>query len=67
MIPAAHGRAAHEIVPNSRLVEIEGSGHWPMLDSPTRFTDELSDFIEGTEPFEYSEERVRERLKRGPR
>ena len=66
VIPAAHGRAAHEIVPNSRLVEIEGSGHWPMLDSPTRFTDELSDFIEGTEPFEYSEERVRERLKRGP-
>ena len=54
-------------MPNSRLVEIEGSGHWPMLDSPTRFTDELSDFIEGTEPFEYSEERVRERLKRGPR
>ncbi len=66
VIPAAHGRAAHRIVPNSRLVEIEGSGHWPMLDSPTRFVDELSDFIEGTEPFEYSQESVRERLKRGP-
>jgi hypothetical protein len=37
-----------------------------MLDSPDRFVKELTGFIEETEPFEYSLERVRERLKRGP-
>jgi pimeloyl-ACP methyl ester carboxylesterase len=67
VIPVEHGRNAHKIISHSRYVELEGSGHWPMLDSPTRFTEALTDFIEGTEPFEYSEERVRERLKRGPR
>lgn len=66
VIPVSHGRAAHAIVPNSRLVEINGSGHWPMLDTPDRFVRELTDFIESTQPFAYSEEQVRERLKRGP-
>ena len=67
VIPVEHGRNAKKIVPNSRYVEIEGSGHWPMLDAPTRVFHELSSFIDETEPFEYSMEKVRERLKRGPR
>jgi pimeloyl-ACP methyl ester carboxylesterase len=67
VIPAAHGRRAHEIVPNSRYLEIEGSGHWPMLDAPDLLTRELTAFVEETEPFEYSLESVRERLRRGPR
>ena len=66
VIPVAHGRNAHEIIAGSRYVELEGSGHWPMLDSPTRVVNELTSFIAETEPFEYSPERVRERLKRGP-
>ena len=66
IIPVAHGRNAHEIVPESRYVEIPGSGHWPMLDAPRRIVAELSSFINETEPFEYSLEQVRERLKRGP-
>ena len=66
VIPVAHGRNAHEIIAGSRYVEIEGSGHWPMLDSPSRVVDELTSFIDETEPFEYSLESVRERLKRGP-
>ena len=36
VIPVDHGRNAHEIVTDSRYVEIEGSGHWPMLDAPDR-------------------------------
>jgi pimeloyl-ACP methyl ester carboxylesterase len=66
IIPAEHSHRAHEIVPNSRLVEIEGSGHWPMLDAPNRVVAELTDFIDGTDPFVYSMEKVRARLKRGP-
>jgi len=66
VIPVAHGRNAHEIIKGSRYVEIPGSGHWPMLDAPARVIDELTRFIAETEPFEYSMEEVRERLKRGP-
>jgi pimeloyl-ACP methyl ester carboxylesterase len=66
VIPVAHGRRAHEIVAHSRYVEIEGSGHWPMLDAPDRIVRELTEFMEETEPFEWSLESVRERMRRGP-
>lgn len=66
VIPAAHGRRAHEQVPNSRYVEFEGAGHWPMLDDPDRFVEVLSSFMEQTEPFEWSLKKVRARLRRGP-
>src|SRR6266540_1447358 len=66
VIPVAHGRRAHQIVAHSRYVEIEGSGHWPMLDAPDRIVSELTSFIEETEPFEWSLDSVRERLRRGP-
>jgi pimeloyl-ACP methyl ester carboxylesterase len=66
VIPVEHGRHAHEIVPASRYVEIGGSGHWPMLDAPDRIVRELTAFVEETEPFEYSLESVRDRLRRGP-
>ena len=41
------------------------AGHWPMLDEPELIR-ELTEFIEETEPFEWSLERTRERLNRGP-
>jgi pimeloyl-ACP methyl ester carboxylesterase len=66
VIPVEHGRRAHEIIDHSQYVEIEGSGHWPMLDAPDRLYGELTSFIDGTEPFEWSMEHVRERLRRGP-
>jgi pimeloyl-ACP methyl ester carboxylesterase len=66
VIPVEHGRNAHRIVAHSRYIEIEGSGHWPMLDQPKRIVSELTSFIEETEPFEWSLEAVRERLRRGP-
>jgi pimeloyl-ACP methyl ester carboxylesterase len=66
VIPVEHGRNAHRIVAHSRYVEIEGSGHWPMLDAPDRIVRELTEFMEDTEPFEWSLEKVRERLQRGP-
>ncbi|MCB0876930.1 MAG: alpha/beta hydrolase [Solirubrobacterales bacterium] len=66
VIPVEHGRNAHEVVSHSRYVEIEGSGHWPMLDAPEQVVAELTAFIEETEPFDYSFDEVRERLRRGP-
>ena len=66
VIPVEHGRNAHRIVAHSRYVEIEGSGHWPMLDAPDRIVRELTAFTEETEPFQWSLELVRDRLRRGP-
>jgi pimeloyl-ACP methyl ester carboxylesterase len=66
VIPVEHGRNAHRIVEHSRYVELPGSGHWPMLDAPDRIVRELTDFMEETEPFEWSLEKVRDRLRRGP-
>jgi hypothetical protein len=54
-------------VEHSRYVEIEGSGHWPMLDAPDRIVRELNQFMEETEPFQWSLETVRDRLRRGPK
>jgi pimeloyl-ACP methyl ester carboxylesterase len=66
IIPAEHGRRAHELIPDSRLVEFEGSGHWPQLDDPERFADVLIDFIETTEPYQFDLERMKRQLRRGP-
>jgi pimeloyl-ACP methyl ester carboxylesterase len=65
VIPAAHGRRAHEAVKGSEYVEIAGAGHWPMLDEPEKFARALSDFIERTEPYEFDLEEVRETMRRG--
>jgi pimeloyl-ACP methyl ester carboxylesterase len=67
VIPVEHGRRAHEIVAHSRYVELPGSGHWPMLDAPDRIVRELTEFMEETEPFQWSLETVRDRLRRGPK
>ena len=66
IIPIEHGRSAKELMPDTRLVEIPGAGHWPMLDAPERFSDELEAFIETTEPFQFDIEWMREKLRQGP-
>ena len=66
IIPVEHGRNAKTVIPGSRLVEIPGAGHWPMLDQPELFSDELTAFIDSTEPFEFDIEWMRERLRQGP-
>ena len=50
IIPADHGRAAHRLVPNSRLEIFPTAGHFPHLDDPLRFVRVLGDFILTTEP-----------------
>jgi pimeloyl-ACP methyl ester carboxylesterase len=52
VIPVAHGRRAHELVPESRLVLFERAGHFPYLDEPKRFVATMQDWITSTEPGE---------------
>jgi pimeloyl-ACP methyl ester carboxylesterase len=66
IIPIEHGRSARERIPGSRLVEIEGAGHWPQLDDRDRFAAELTKFVETTEAYAYDLDQMREMLRRGP-
>jgi hypothetical protein len=45
IIPVAHGYAAHDAVPGSRLEVLAGVGHFPHVESPTAVVDILDDFI----------------------
>jgi pimeloyl-ACP methyl ester carboxylesterase len=66
IIPVEHGRRAHEEIPHSRFVEIPGSQHWPQLDQPRVVCRELTEFIDSTEPYEFSLDLMREQLRQGP-
>jgi pimeloyl-ACP methyl ester carboxylesterase len=65
MIPAAHGIAAHALIPNSRLELFPDAGHYPFDEDPERFAAMLSDFVAGTEASVYDEDEVRRRLIEG--
>jgi pimeloyl-ACP methyl ester carboxylesterase len=63
IIPIEHGRAAHRLVPGSRLEVFPGAGHFPHLEDPLRFVRLLSDFMEHTEPAEVDAGRLGELLR----
>jgi pimeloyl-ACP methyl ester carboxylesterase len=65
IIPVAHGLAAHEALPGSRLEVLEHSGHFPQLDEPERFLEIVLDFIEETEPATIDIARWREHIDAG--
>jgi pimeloyl-ACP methyl ester carboxylesterase len=50
IIPANHGRRAHELIPNSTYVEFEESGHMPHADEPHRFADAVLGFADANPP-----------------
>ena len=50
IIPVSHAYAAHEAIPGSRLVIIEGVRHFPQIEAPEQFVDALVDFLDSTEP-----------------
>jgi pimeloyl-ACP methyl ester carboxylesterase len=50
IIPVSHAYAAHQAMPGSQLVIIEGVGHFPQIEAPEQLVDALIDFIESTEP-----------------
>jgi pimeloyl-ACP methyl ester carboxylesterase len=50
IIPVSHAYSAHEATPGSRLVIIEGVGHFPQIEAPEQFVAALVNFIDSTEP-----------------
>jgi pimeloyl-ACP methyl ester carboxylesterase len=65
IIPAAHGREAHALMPGSTLEIFEGAGHFPHLDDPVRFINVVSDFLATTEPATLDAETLRSRIRSG--
>src|SRR3954471_3926323 len=55
-IPLAHGRAAHEAVPDSRFVTLPRAAHFPHLEDPAGLADVLLDFLATTQPARYEDE-----------
>ena len=50
IIPVSHGYAAHEAVAGSRLVVMEGVGHFPHVEAPDDFRAVLTEFLASTAP-----------------
>jgi pimeloyl-ACP methyl ester carboxylesterase len=68
IIPAKHGRLAHEGMPESRLELFDDAGHFPHLDDPLRFAGTLEAFFEDTDPAQLDTRAMREVvLERDPR
>ena len=65
IIPLAHGRRAHELMPHSHLEVFPGAGHFPFNDDPDRFVEVLARFIAETPPAMMDEERIARLLRRG--
>ena len=65
IIPARHGRRAHELMPGSRLEVFDEAGHFPHLDDPLRFVRLLREFVGATEPASVAPERARELMLAG--
>jgi pimeloyl-ACP methyl ester carboxylesterase len=45
IIPVAHGYAAHDAIPGSRLAVLPGLGHFPHVEDPTAVTDIIHEFV----------------------
>ncbi len=62
IIPAHHGEHAHRNIPGSRLEVLEGVGHLPQLEAPSRFVAVLERFLAETEPAQFDREEWQARL-----
>ena len=49
-IPLAHGRRAHEAIPNSHFKTLRGAAHFPHLEDPDGLAGVLREFIRATRP-----------------
>jgi pimeloyl-ACP methyl ester carboxylesterase len=63
IIPAEHGRRAHELMPGSRLEVFDRAGHFPHLDDPLRFVRLLQAFLAETTPAHVGPDRARELMR----
>jgi len=65
IIPVRHGRAAHGLIPGSRLVVFPRAGHFPHLEEPVGFAAALTEFLDSTRPTRLDRGRLRRRLRSG--
>jgi pimeloyl-ACP methyl ester carboxylesterase len=63
ILPVAHARGAHELIPRSRLEIFEGVGHLPQIEAPARFATVLERFIVETDPSRFDSQQWRGRLR----
>jgi len=63
IIPVSHAYATHELIPGSRLVVVEGAGHFLPVEQPAAFLEALKDFLATTEPAPADDERLRQLLR----
>ncbi|MFN2543901.1 MAG: alpha/beta fold hydrolase [Actinomycetota bacterium] len=59
IIPATHGRAAHEAIPGSSLEIFPQTGHFPQAERPEAFVQTLTTFMAASTPATFTEERLR--------
>ncbi|HET8930125.1 MAG TPA: alpha/beta fold hydrolase [Acidimicrobiales bacterium] len=62
IIPVAHAEHAREAMPAARIEILEGVGHFPQIEVPTKVIELLSEFISGTEPAALDASMYRDRL-----
>ena len=65
IIPVAHGRAAKELIPGSRMHTFADAGHFPHRTDPRAFVKCLEEFIDSTEPADVNEDDFRDLLRSG--
>ncbi|RZT87810.1 pimeloyl-ACP methyl ester carboxylesterase [Pseudonocardia sediminis] len=65
VIPVGHTRAAHALIPGSRLEVFDGAGHFPHADDPGRFAALVTDFLRTSDPAHAGREWLRRRLQAG--
>ena len=62
VIPVEHTRAAHTLIPGSRLEVFDRAGHFPHVDDPHRFTALVHEFVDSTTPAHAGQESLRRQL-----
>lgn len=65
IIPVRHATVAHESIAGSRLVVIDGVGHFPHVEAPEIFLSTLLEFLDTTEPGVRQAASLGEVLRRG--
>jgi pimeloyl-ACP methyl ester carboxylesterase len=58
IIPAAHGRAAHVALPDSRLAVLPGVGHYPHLEAVDEVLGAIEEFVTTTAPWQWRQHRI---------
>lgn len=65
IIPVEHAAQLHAAAPHARFSIYLDAGHFPHHAEPERFVREVTDFVLGTEPAVYDEQRFRDYLRTG--